>query len=159
VDIIYVLNEVSNSLTVHTLPATGSSKLLSRHTILPPDDQITPNTNPYMTASEIILLPPLTPNSPSLLIASNRFSTSSKGDALALFKVDENGVVERTDEGWFWPGGSHLRGLAGDRSGRWVVVAGRDGGGVILLERVGDGLELAEVARIQISDVVAPLWI
>jgi 6-phosphogluconolactonase (cycloisomerase 2 family) len=111
-----------------------------------------------MTAAEIILLPPLASfdTSSSLLICSNRFSTHSKGDALALFKVDDKGKVESI--GHFYPGGKHLRGLVGDRVGKRVVVVCRDGGGVVVFERVGDGLELKEVARCEVEMGVVPLW-
>jgi hypothetical protein len=38
-----------------------------------------------------------------------------------------------------------------------VLVAGRDGGGVVLLERTEKGLE--EVGRVEVAKVVAPIWI
>lgn len=94
-------------------------------------------------------------------MASNRDSPSEKGDTIALFEVSPDGGVERTEQGWIHGLGKHLRGVAGDKSGKWVVVGARDGGGVTVLERGGeDGLELKEVARLEgVEKVVAPIWV
>jgi hypothetical protein len=55
--------------------------------------------------------------------------------------------------------GKHGRALDGDESGRFIATAARDGGGVVILERVGDGTEVVEVARLpEVENVVDALW-
>ena len=112
-----------------------------------------------MLASEIRLLPSLAPSGKHLLICTNRDSPNPESDAIALFSVDDNGTVERTSQGWITGIGKHLRGMAVDREGRFVVVAGRDGGGLTIFERDFEtGLTLQQVAKIDVEQAVAPLW-
>lgn len=113
-----------------------------------------------MLASEIILLPALSEGGKHLLICTNRDSPNSEMDALALFSVGDEGKVERTEQGWITGVGRHLRGMLPDREGRFVAVAGRDGGGVKIFERDQDtGLSLKQVAELEVEQVVVPLWI
>lgn len=113
-----------------------------------------------MLAGEILLLPSLKPGGPHLLLATNRDSPNLQGDSIALFRVDDEGTVSRTDNPFIVTGGKHLRGAGASGDGHWVLVAGRDGGGVVMFERVGeDGLNLKQVARVQLDKVVCPLWI
>ena len=153
---LYVLNEVSSCITVHTLSASGPSELLSRISLLPPRDA---PLAPHMTAGEIILLRPARSNCPSLLLATNRDSKQDKGDAIALFAVHGDGTLERGPQPWFYGVGKHIRALESDPTGRWVIAAGRDQGGVVMMERKGtEGLELEIIARLQIPNVVVPVW-
>jgi 6-phosphogluconolactonase len=156
---IYTLLELSSYVTVHRLSPTpeAPSELIARLSMLPKHDE---PVRPKLGASEILLLPPVRPDGPSLLIASNRDSPSAEGDALALYAVSpDGGDVQPTKEAFVRGVGRHLRGVAADPSGRWVMVCGRDEGGVKLFERVGeDGLELKEVAKIDIPNTVCPLW-
>ncbi|GFZ51129.1 hypothetical protein JCM24511_08887 [Saitozyma sp. JCM 24511] len=156
---VYTLLELSSYVTVHRISPTPSapSELIARLSMLPTHDE---PVRPKLGASEILLLPPLHPGGPSLLIASNRDSPSAEGDALALYAVSpDGGDVKPTKEAFVRGVGRHLRGVAADPSGRWVMVCGRDEGGVKLFERVGeDGLELKEVAKIDIPNTVCPLW-
>lgn len=161
VPILYVLNEVSSSLTVHSLSSSASSESsapLARFSLLSPDDE------PHkadMTAAEIALLPPVSPGSPSLLLCTNRFSKHPEGDTIALFAVnDEDGSVTRAPQmPWYRGVGQHVRALDAHRNGKYIATAGRDGGGAVILERTGpDGLELKEVARLDIPLVVDALW-
>jgi 6-phosphogluconolactonase (cycloisomerase 2 family) len=113
-----------------------------------------------MLASEIILLPSLESSGKHLLICTNRDSPNSEGDAIATFSVDDDGTVERTEQGWITGVGRHLRGMAADKEGKYVAVAGRDGGGLVIFERdAKEGLRLKEVASIEVDKVVCPLWI
>lgn len=113
-----------------------------------------------MIASEILLLPPLTSEGDSLLILTNRESTDSKGDALALFTVSSDGsTIKPASEPFYHGVGRYIRGMGADPSGRWIVAAGRDEGGVVILERIGDGTKLQEVVRVDIPNVIAPLWL
>lgn len=109
-----------------------------------------------MIAAGIYLYPPLAEGGKSLLVCTNRCSTSSKGDALALFAISPSGEVRPADTPFYWGVGRHIRGLGGD--GRFVVAAGRDEGGVVVLERKGDGTALEEVVKADIDGVVVPLW-
>lgn len=137
------------------MPSTGPSKLLSRLSILPPDDEEDKN----MDAAEIILLPPINVGAPSLLLCTNRYSKHEQGDAIALFAIQSDGSVERAPKPFYRGVGKHIRALAGNQSGRYIAAAGRDEGGVVILERTGqNGLELSEVARLDLPLVVAPLW-
>ena len=174
---LYTLCELSSTLVTHTLPPLpanldvtkegnpiapipgqpGAPMSISRHSILPPADS---ENQSKMLASEIRLLPSLTPSGKHLLICTNRDSPNSEGDAIALFSVDDDGTVERTSQGWITGIGKHLRGMAADKEGRFVAVAGRDGGGLTIFERDSEtGLTLQQVAKIDVEQVVAPLWI
>jgi 6-phosphogluconolactonase (cycloisomerase 2 family) len=151
-----VLNEVSSSLTVHSLPKDAEPELLQRFSILPPEGE---ERKEDMTAAEILLLPPLDPRAPSLLLCTNRYTTREEGDAIALFAVGADGTVQRTETGWYRGVGKHVRALDGDKTGRFIATAARDGGGVVILERVGDGTEVVEVARLSdVENVVDALW-
>ncbi|WVQ93702.1 hypothetical protein IAU59_000779 [Kwoniella sp. CBS 9459] len=173
---VYVLNEVSSSLTVHTLPAPGSgelSKLVKRFTMLPPTDD---KSNPRPTGgSEIILLPPTTSSAGDgsmLLLCSNRDTpVTGQEDTIALFSVSptDGAQVERTSTGWLGGIGKHIRAVERDNftsDGKFVCVASRDEGRVVILERtdedgeVGKGLGLKPVASLEgIEKVVVPLWV
>ncbi|ORX38989.1 Lactonase, 7-bladed beta-propeller-domain-containing protein [Kockovaella imperatae] len=155
--ILYVLNEISSELTAHTLPSDPSkpSELLSRHTLLPPSDQ---GNGPKMKASALIYLPPLAPTGNAMLIGSNRDSPRGK-DALAVFSVDPEGRVERAPTPWIEDVAQSLRGVAADKSGRFVCAAGEESGGLVVYERVGN-VELRQVARLdEVEKVIAPLWV
>lgn len=158
---LYTLCEVSSTLVAHRFPPLGSegqrSTVISRHSILPPADR---DNQAKMLASEIILLPSLSPGGKHLLICTNRDSPNTEGDAIALFSVDEDGSVERTKQGWITGLGKHLRGMLPDKEGRFVAVAGRDGGGLKVFERDQEtGLTLVQVAEMDVGQVVVPLWI
>jgi 6-phosphogluconolactonase (cycloisomerase 2 family) len=50
--------------------------------------------------------------------------------------------------------------MSSDKEGRFVAVAGRDGGGLTIFERDSEkGLTLEKVARLEVDKVVCPLWI
>ncbi|WVR03645.1 hypothetical protein IAU60_000640 [Kwoniella sp. DSM 27419] len=168
---LYVLNEVSSTLSIHTLPkrdaASPSSELVERITLLPPTDD---GTIPKPTgAAELILLPSVSAGRDGqtpprmLLIGSNRDSPDPQDDTLALFSVSptDGADVKRTQEGWIGGVGKHLRAVEQDAGGRYVLVAARDTGRLVMFERAGeDGLRLEEVARIEgFKQVVVPVWI
>ncbi|WWC58307.1 uncharacterized protein I303_100847 [Kwoniella dejecticola CBS 10117] len=156
---VYVLNEVAGALTVHTLPPSGDSKLVKRYSMLPPNDD---GRRRETGGAEIILLPPTKPDGRHLLITSNRDSPNEE-DTLALFSVSQidGGDVQRTEEGWLGGVGKHLRAVEQDPTGKFVLVAARDTGRVVIFERAGeDGLKLEEVTRLEgLESVVVPLWI
>lgn len=112
-----------------------------------------------MLGAEIILLPPFENSNKSLLILTNRFSKHPKGDALALFGVADDGSIEGLDQPFYFGIGRHIRALGHDSTSRFIVTAARDHGGVVILERIEDGLKLREVARLGIPNVVVPLWL
>ena len=173
----YTLCELSSTLVTHTLPTlpakqavshdgdadiekvdqSGTSVCISRHSILPPADK---DNQSKMLASEILLLSSPTPGGKHLLICTNRDSPNPEGDAIALFSVDDDGTVERTEQGWITGIGKHLRGMSADKEGKYLAVAGRDGGGLTIFERDQEkGLALKEVAKLAVEKVVCPLWI
>lgn len=130
--------------------------LIARLPFKPPHDL----SNTSMIGSELLLLPPLHTGAPSVLLCTNRLSTHPSGDALAVFTVSPDGRdVRPADEAFYWGVGSHIRALGASKDGRWVTAAGRDGGGVVVLERKGDGTRLEEVARLDLGMVVVPLWL
>jgi 6-phosphogluconolactonase len=174
---LYTLCELSSTLVTHTLPGLpekqavskdgtpilpgaglpGAPICISRHSILPPADK---DNQTKMLASEILLLPSPVPGGKHLLICTNRDSPNPEGDAIALFSVDDDGKVERTEQGWITGIGKHLRGMSADKEGKYVAVAGRDGGGLTIFERDQEkGLTLKEVAKLEVEKVVCPLWI
>ena len=141
-------------LRVHSL--SDPTKVISRFSTLTPEDQ------PHafsMLAAEIILLP--TFGGPLLLLCSNRKSPLPEGDTVALFAVDpeDGSKVERTRQGWLKGFGKHIRGANADQTGKYVAIAGRDSGGLTILEWNGEGgMRLEEVARLGVDGVLAPVW-
>ncbi|WWC85987.1 uncharacterized protein L201_000858 [Kwoniella dendrophila CBS 6074] len=161
---LYVLNEVSSSLTIHTLPSSDSekSRFVKRFSMLPSNDD--GSRRRETGGAEIILLPSLKPDGRLLLVTSNRDSPVNDEDTLCLFSISQtNGEdVQRTKQGWLGGIGKHLRAVEQDKSGKYLLVAARDTGRIVILERTGedDGLELKEVARLEgLESVVVPLWI
>ncbi|WVQ74628.1 hypothetical protein IAR50_004229 [Cryptococcus sp. DSM 104548] len=153
---IYVLSEVSSHLTVHALQTT--SPPVKRFSLLPPGDD---GAERPTGASGTMLMPGKSTHEPLLLIASNRDSPVSESDTLALFSVSasQGDLVSRTKEGWIYGLGRHLRGIGSDPGERWLVVLGRDRGGVKIFERAGgNGLDLRQVAHLGVDDTVMPLW-
>jgi 6-phosphogluconolactonase (cycloisomerase 2 family) len=149
---IYVLNEVSSSLTVHEIPPKdGQSRPIQRFSIIPPDTD-----SKDMTAAEIILLPPID-NSPALILCTNRYSTDPRGDTIAVFEVLQDGRVNPAPIPHIYGIGKQVRALSSDPSGRYIITAGRDEGGVVVLKR--NKSEFEEVARLDLPKVVVPLWI
>jgi len=139
-----------------TVGQPGAPVCISRHSILPSADK---DNQAKMLASEIILLPSIN-GGKHLLICTNRDSPNPEGDAIALFSVDDHGKVERTEQGWITGVGKHLRGMSTDKEGRYIAVAGRDGGGLTIFERDTEkGLTLKEVAQLDVEHVVCPVWI
>lgn len=149
---LYTLCELSSTLVVHTFSLTGA-ETISRHSILPPADA---ENGAEMLASEILLLPSTSPKGKHLLLCTNRDSPNPEGDAIALFAVAQDGSVERTEQQWIMGVGRHLRGMLVDKEGKFVAVAGRDGGGLTIFER--DDLSLTQVAQLDVDNVVVPLW-
>ena len=94
-------------------------------------------------------------------MCTNRDTPNPEGDSIALFAVNDDGSVVPTEQGWVHGVGRHLRGMLADKTGRWVAVAGRDGGGLTIFERdlEGTGLRLEKVAHLAVEHVVVPLWI
>ena len=161
---LYVLSELSNTLTVHTLPMEDLSKstVVKRFSILPPEDE-NDKAKEVMTAAEICLLPPTIPNGPMLLLCSNRDTPRPGGDSIALFSVSssDGGQVERAPQGWAHHVGLHLRCMQPDPDNKLVVAAGREGGQLVVLRRGGaEGLNLNEVARLEGTDwLVCAAWL
>ena len=178
-DVLYVIDELTNTLSAHTLK-TPSKHLVSLSTLPspPPHMAVSVNTNTTshtptpdptaprgappalpLLAAELLLVTKPEP----LLFATNRNETDPEGDSISVFSLIKNGDVSgfklvnsiRT-------GLSHARGAAfGGEDDKWLVVGGSDKGGVKVYERSGArGESLKEVASL--AAVVAPtgfLWV
>lgn len=142
---------MSSSFVVQTLPPLSSSSSaqpthLQTLSILPANYPFTA----FHGASEIVFLPSLSPSAPHLLLCTNRDSPLPEKDAIAVFLVSPTspGRASRAPEGWVYPGGSHLRGMAEvGGKGKWVAVLGRTEGGLVMYERGEMGIK--EVARLE----------
>jgi 6-phosphogluconolactonase (cycloisomerase 2 family) len=134
--VMYVLNEVASTMSVYK-----DGNWISTYPVYPPSDK---EHLDKMTAGEIIMLG-------NKIIASNRDSPSEKGDAMAIFTVKEDGMVDNVE--YVWPNAKTLRGMSASPDGKWICVAGRNGGGVVMLDR-----DFKEVARLNVPMVTCPVW-
>ncbi|KAH7309390.1 Lactonase, 7-bladed beta-propeller-domain-containing protein [Rhizoctonia solani] len=171
--VIYVIEELSNTLSAYSLADGKHIASLSTLPAPPPALTVAANTTgssptPYSAAPEgapsalpLLAAELLLVTSPEpLLFATNRNETHPEGDSITVFSPIKDGNVEtfklvnsvRT-------GLNHARGAAfGGDQDKWLVVGGADKGGVKVFER--DGKELKQVAAM--AGVVAPtgfLWV
>ncbi|KAI0305552.1 3-carboxy-cis,cis-mucoante lactonizing enzyme [Multifurca ochricompacta] len=157
-DILYTVNELTNTVTAHRLPP------------LPAEPTLLSTTSTFQHlpeeflgdrfAAELLFAPTLTgdnQDSPSILYASNR--NDPAGDTLAILSLQRPDVPELIGE--VQTGLKHLRGAAlGGENGRWVVLGGVLGGGVKLYERIDGGRSLREIATLpQVEAPTAFLWL
>ncbi|BGP15165.1 hypothetical protein JCM10213_008695 [Rhodosporidiobolus nylandii] len=184
---LYVLNELSNSVTTFsvTYPSSSSatpypsfSLLQSRVSILPPSPM--PHQQDFSSwhCAELVLSP-----CGQTLFASNRAeghdpqngTRAGPADLLAVFAVQEDGTLDEASRSLVSAGGRAPRHMSlssesvrlrgqGDEAveeGRYLAVALHDSDEVVIFERMGEGgKELREVARKQ--DVGRPgivLWL
>ncbi|KAK6907809.1 hypothetical protein L486_05730 [Kwoniella mangroviensis CBS 10435] len=150
---LYTLCEISSTIVIHLVAKPASP--LARVSIVPA--KIGDGAKPI--AAAINILPSTTPGGPHLLLATNRDLGLDEGDAIALYRLEDDGEVSliRHESGV----GKHLRGMAVDPDNHWICVAGRHGGGIVIFERVGtDGLDIKQVARLpDVQQVIAPMWL
>ena len=157
-DILYTLNELTSTLTVHRLPPLPAAPTLLSTT---PTLQRT-SSEPLgdRLAAELLLAPAVAGGGgPSFLYATNRNDPSPDGDTLAVFSLEKPEAPELVAE--VHTGLRHLRAAAfvGEDS-RWVVLGGTQGGGVKVYERVDGGRSLREVASLPgVDQPTAFLWL
>lgn len=150
---LYTALELSSEVSAHTfqpLPATPT--LLATASTYSAGK---PLTDKALVAE--ILIPATTAEFPTAyLYVSNRNDPSHEGDTIAIFAIDD-GKLQLVDE--VRTGLKHVRGMAFDKTSRWVVVGGAQGGGVKVFQRVEGGKELKEVAQTNVEAPTAFLWL
>jgi len=141
--LLYIVGEMSVQVSVHTLPVPGTAKsqCLQRLPINPPSDNVHVHE---MLSSAIKLWN-------GKLLCSNRDSPAPERDAIAIFDIAEDGMLNTPQ--FIWPGVSHIREMAPSPDGRFLCVGGRDGGGVVVFDRKWKVLARGEVKRLAI-----PVW-
>ncbi|GAA5894350.1 hypothetical protein JCM8208_006209 [Rhodotorula glutinis] len=172
--LLYVLNELSNSLSVFLVSYPAAPSALPTFTLLQSRISLLPSSPfPHQAsfatwhAAELVL----TPDSRTL-VASNRAeghdplqgAREGPQDVLAVFSVGRDGRIDEGSRELVGSGGRAPRHLSlcsesvtrrgrGDEAvdeGRWLAVALHDSDEVVIFERVGtEGRELREVARRQ----------
>lgn len=100
-----------------------------------------------------VLSPPISAAYPTPYIyVTNRNDPSPEGDILSIFEPSDTGSLKLINE--LRTGLNHLRGIAFDEDGRYLIAGGTFGGGVKMFERVENGRNLKEVAHLK--DVERP---
>lgn len=100
-----------------------------------------------------VLSPPISAAYPTPYIyVTNRNDPSPEGDILSIFEPSDTGSLKLINE--LRTGLNHLRGIAFDEDGRYLIAGGTFGGGVKMFERVDNGRNLKEVAHLK--DVERP---
>ena len=111
-----------------------------------------------MMGAAIVYLPPLSSGGKGLLLCTNRGSGHPEGDAITLYTVDVEGALKPAPTPYVRAADT-MRGMAADKSGRWICVAGQKDGDIVIYERTGEA-EMQEVARItDVYDVCSPTWL
>lgn len=174
---LYLVNELAATVSVLSLPTSPTSNealsTLSSAPLLPPYLRKVPRADPYdLIPCTILLLGPLPaspPSAPSTLLISNRnapVAAAPEGDTLVSFSIPADEPAQ-LGEGTFVHGaGRHLRGMAagppegGDKE-RWVLVMGRDEGGMSVYERTEDGQLRKVLANVlqEVEKPVVALWL
>jgi hypothetical protein len=141
--VLYILNEISSTLSVHTLPPNERSQLLARVSTYPPCDEANHLGIPMTAGVNVI--------SGNRVICANRKSTNPEMDALAVVAFDpEDGSIGQPS--FLWPGASHLRALTASSDGGLVVTGGRDNGEVVVFD--SKWKELARMKYYMIARVI-----
>jgi 6-phosphogluconolactonase (cycloisomerase 2 family) len=161
--LLWTLCELDNTLYLHTLPpvyANSLPTLLAQSSILSPDR---PAGSSYGAAE--LRLSPVTPTFPTrYLYASNRNVSPTNatldplGDTIAIFQPYPLKLVKQVHTGV-----QQIRGMTiGGDKGQYIAVAGLNGGGVAVFERVDGGKDLKLVARYTgpgSTSVVSFVWL
>jgi 6-phosphogluconolactonase (cycloisomerase 2 family) len=140
-EFLYILGEISCQVSVHTLPfpGTGESKCIQRIPIYPPSDAV--------HLAQIPMLASALKMKDGKLLATNRQSRWPERDAIAIVGINDDASL--SPPLYHWPGLTHMRELSWSPDGRFLCAAGRDAGGVVMLDRnwnVVAGLDMDNVA-------------
>ncbi|GAA5891628.1 hypothetical protein JCM8208_007349 [Rhodotorula glutinis] len=172
---LYLVNELAATVSVLALPSSPTDGLstLSSAPVLPPYLRDVARSDPYdLIPCTILLLSPLPSTSadaPSTLLVSNRnapLALAPDGDTIVSFSIPPNAPALLGEPTFLHGAGRHLRGMAagppdGDERERFVLVMGRDEGGMSVYERRVDGT-LCRVLGNVLSEVekpVAAVWL
>jgi 6-phosphogluconolactonase (cycloisomerase 2 family) len=145
---LFVLHELSSTLTVQPLPASpsGSSSITSTVNIIPPG---VPSGNTY--AAGELLIPPTSSAFPTTYIyASNRNTGYNRdprgGDAITIIQVSGG---QLSIVGYVYTGLDQIRGMQfGGPDKRYLITGSASGAaGVAVFERTDGGKTLTLVAR------------
>lgn len=144
-NIAYIVNELSNTVTIYDLQASTESAALAEHTVLPTDAKAA-----GLCASAINL----TEDGRHLYI-TNRLENHPDGDAVVWFSTSKDGR-ELQRQGELRTGLDHPRGAElFDAHGKsYYIVGSKTGRGAVVYERSKVDGDLTEAARN--VDVVAP---
>ncbi|GAA5933827.1 hypothetical protein JCM3775_000296 [Rhodotorula graminis] len=172
---LYLVNELVATVSVLALPTSSTDELstLSSAPVLPPYLRDVARADPYdLIPCTILLLSPLPsapPNFPSTLLISNRNAPQSlapDGDTVVSFSVAPDAPAQLGEGAFIHGAGRHLRGMAagppaGDERERWVLVMGRDEGGMSVYEREADGTMTRVLANVlgEVEKPVAAVWL
>lgn len=141
-DVMYVLNELSNTVTVHHLsqPAIDPA-ILKRFSILPTDCR--KPSGQGMSASAIVLS-----EDARTMYVTNRGEDHPQGDAIVWFALGEQGEAPMR-QGDIRTGVNNLRGagLFEADGKRYLITGTRAGKGAVIYEREPEHGNLVEVVR------------
>ncbi|KZV98320.1 putative isomerase YbhE [Exidia glandulosa HHB12029] len=138
--VLYTVCELSNRLAAHTFPPlpehpTLIASLPTLPNPTPPSDKKpVSEPSPPPLAAEILVPPPY-----NLIYVSNRNESTPAvlGDSLAVFSPHPDFKLAHR----VYTGVQHLRGVAFEpKEGKYLALAGQNGGGVRVFERVESGL-------------------
>ncbi|KAG8852825.1 hypothetical protein FRB96_008513 [Tulasnella sp. 330] len=161
-DDLYVINELTSTLTHYSYPNEGDVKEVNTLSILRSQDQFVDN----MLGAALLLSEPSQSFPEPLIYVSNRNDLHPEGDTIAIFKpATAFSGVELVGE--VRTGLHHIRGVAlGGEEDRYLVVGGVTGGsnlpkgikggGIKVFERVDRGRSLKEVAHLEEEHVALP---
>ncbi|KAG8741988.1 hypothetical protein FRC10_002146 [Ceratobasidium sp. 414] len=144
---LYVLHELSNSITQQTISSLGSytqPPVTASVSIIPSD-----SPDPSVLGAGELLLSPATSAFPTqYLYATNRGESS---DAITIVSIANNTltVVKQVRTGVSVP-----RGAALSPDGLYLIVGGQNAGGIVVYQRINGGADLKEIARV--SGVTSP---
>ncbi|KAG8894301.1 hypothetical protein FRB99_001363 [Tulasnella sp. 403] len=145
---LYILHELSNTLTQQTIPPLGSllaPQSISSQSIIP-----TGASNTTLGAGELLLSPKNAMYPTQYLYATNRNDPDPAGDSIAIFALDPLRLVAQVRTGL-----KHIRAAAiGGANGEYLVAGGLNGGGIVVFLRTNGGQSLTELARY--NGVVSP---
>jgi 6-phosphogluconolactonase (cycloisomerase 2 family) len=144
---LFVLHELSSTLTVQPLPASpsGSSTITSTVNVVPPS---APSGNVWAAAE--ILMPPTSTAFPTQYIyASNRnkgYNMDSRGDAITIIQYSGG---QLSIVGYAYTGLDQVRGMQfGGPDNRYLIAGSARGTtGVAVFERTDGGKTLTLVAK------------
>ncbi|CAE6493507.1 unnamed protein product [Rhizoctonia solani] len=150
-DILYTLNELKSTLVSQTLPPLGSyqkPKTISSLSIVPQGA----NSSTF-GAAELIL-----DEKRGLLYASNRNLAQvpdPRGDTIAIFSFDKSGNLKLVKQ--VFTGLNQIRAMSqGGEDTQYIAAGGKEGGGLVVYEKINNGQDLKERARLPAGVVAQP---